>query len=160
MKSAFAALLLIAPLAVQAQDLSFSTGSLEACMEVTEENPSFCIGEAAATCMESTPYGYSTVVMSGCMDAELSYWDKRLNVAYKQLRASAKVMDQDRGAGAPSQEIALRDMQRAWIKFRDQKCSFSASQWGGGTGAGPAYVGCLMEETGMQAIFLEAQQGG
>ena len=39
---------------------------------------------------------------------------------------------------------SLRDMQRAWITFRDAKCDWETVQWGGGTGAGPARLSCLM----------------
>ena len=46
-------------------------------------------------------------------------------------------------------------MQRAWIGYRDAACAYEASQWGGGTGAGPAAVGCMMTLTGRQALALE-----
>ena len=46
-------------------------------------------------------------------------------------------------------------MQRAWIAYRDAACAYEASQWGGGTGAGPAATGCMMTLTGRQALALE-----
>lgn len=159
MKRAFTlAVCMLVPTYAAAQDLAFSTGSLEACLEVSEF-PENCIGEAAELCVNSTPGGYSTVAMGGCLNAEAIYWDGRLNAAYKKVRAQAKSNDKDRMEGAPSEEIALRDMQRAWIKYRDDKCGYAASLWGGGTGAGPAHASCVMTETGRQALFLEAHIG-
>ena len=56
----------------------------------------------------------------------------------------------------PKQAEALRDMQRAWITFRDAACDYERSQWGGGTGGGPATLACLMRMTGEQALLLGA----
>ena len=47
-------------------------------------------------------------------------------------------------------------MQRAWIRFRDAKCAYARSHWGGGTGAGPAGVECLMRETAEQTWYIES----
>jgi len=60
---------------------------------------------------------------------------------------------------APAQAEALRDMQRAWIAFRDATCTYEASQWSGGTGQGPAYEGCVMRMTAEQTLYLERQRG-
>ena len=45
-------------------------------------------------------------------------------------------------------------MQRSWIAFRDAACSYEASRWGGGSGAGPAATGCVMQLTARQALRL------
>lgn len=141
-----------------AQDVVFSPEATEACIM---ENPGAevsCIGTSAQQCMLDTEGGESTAGMSGCLDAELSYWDGRLNAAYSGQMAEAKTADADAKAGgwtAPSQVEALRQMQRAWIGFRDARCEWAASLWGGGTGQGPAAIGCLMTTTGEQALYLE-----
>jgi uncharacterized protein YecT (DUF1311 family) len=61
----------------------------------------------------------------------------------------------------PEHAQALRDMQRAWIGFRDATCAFERAYWGGGTGGGGtggglAQVSCLMQMTGEQALYLKA----
>jgi uncharacterized protein YecT (DUF1311 family) len=62
----------------------------------------------------------------------------------------------DLGSAAPSQGDALKNMQRAWIAYRDATCDYERSHWGGGTGGGPATVSCLMYMTAEQALYLEA----
>ncbi|WP_299350040.1 lysozyme inhibitor LprI family protein [uncultured Shimia sp.] len=160
--SAFICLAVVTP--ASAQDLAFSAETTEACFsEEREGGDAFgkCVGIAADACMEQ-PGGYSTVGKSTCFDHERRFWDDRLNAAYKQVRAEAKAMDAEMaeiGSSAPRQAEALRDMQRAWITFRDAKCNYERSLWGGGTGGGPATLACLVYETAQQALFLEANQG-
>ena len=135
--------------------------SPEGTMQCMMENPGMevsCVGVSADECMADTEGGGSTAGMSGCLDAELTYWDARLNAAYGARLTAAKAADAEAKAGgwtAPPQEEALRAMQRAWIAFRDARCEYAASLWGGGTGGGPAAIGCLMLTTGEQALYLE-----
>lgn len=110
-----------------------------------------CIGVAAGVCMGDD---MSTPVMTYCLDQELALWDGALNDTYKQARAAAKQADADNPAPHNVQDVALRDMQRAWIAYRDARCAWEASLWGGGTGAGPAFVGCLMHVTAEQQILI------
>jgi len=51
-------------------------------------------------------------------------------------------------------------MQRAWIPYRDARCTHEASLWQGGTGASPAYLNCILHETGEQALYLGALYSG
>lgn len=118
-----------------------------------------CIGASANACMESGPLGGTTVGMGFCLDRELTYWDGRLNAAYRTLMAAERAQDAEMariGANAPSLAEALRAMQRAWIPFRDARCDYARAQWGGGTGGGPATLGCLLQMTAEQALDLEA----
>lgn len=145
---------------VNAQDLVFSPTATEACLAAVEVETQrvACIGASANACMSDTPGGETTVGMGGCLDRELQYWDARLNASYKKQMAQAKAIDAemaDLGATVPSQADALREMQRAWIPYRDAKCSYSYSQWGGGSGGGPAFLSCMMSETAEQALYLE-----
>lgn len=154
-KPALIAVILAAPAApLAAQDLLFSTDVTTACLARTPDpaGQMACIGASANACMEKTPGGSSTVAMSGCLDRELQYWDTRLNANYTQARAKARTAD-SYVDGTPS-ETALRDMQRAWITFRDATCDYERSHWGGGTGGGPATYSCLMRLTGQQALYL------
>jgi uncharacterized protein YecT (DUF1311 family) len=105
--------------------------------------------------MNTTSGGYSTVAMTGCLDREIGFWDRMLNATYKTaLERAAESDAANAGMNAPSQQEALRDMQRAWIPFRDASCAYARSQWGGGTGGGPAALACYLDLTARQAILL------
>jgi len=146
----------------QAQDLVFDFRHTLACLEVSEDK-SDCIGRAAAICMEQTQGGGSTIGMGACLDAELQQWDRRLNAVYRPLRDWARVADSENsegGFGAPSIADALVNMQRAWITFRDESCSFNRSLWMGGTGGGPATLDCMMVMTAEQTLRLEETAKG
>jgi len=118
-----------------------------------------CIGVAAQRCMEFTEGGYSTQGMSGCLAAEHAWWDGELNALYQELRARERAGDADWQPipgmlPRPSGADALRDMQRAWIVFRDATCRYEELQWWGGTGASGAMNGCLMRVTAEQVLAL------
>ncbi len=144
-----------------AQDLVFDTGGTLSCIETAPGDGRTCIGRSAEACMKATPGGYSTVGMGGCLDRELSFWDDRLNEVYRALRADERAEDEERSGefGYVSRAEALRDMQRAWIAWRDATCDYERAQWGGGTGGGPATAGCLMRLTGEQALYLARMRG-
>jgi uncharacterized protein YecT (DUF1311 family) len=152
--------ILILPIALiatplSAQELSFAPEATETCLYNTAhgDDKSQCIGLAANQCMSSTD-GQTTIGMGFCLDAELSYWDGILNSGYQQLRAALQSSDAELPETLAIQADQLRDMQRAWIAFRDARCSFEAAQWQGGTGASPAYLACMMTATGEQALYL------
>lgn len=149
---------------VQAQEFQFSPAATETCFAdmAEEQNPNTCIGASALACMEATDGGWSTVGMSTCLEQERLYWDARLNAAYGNTRRDAKATDAEMaeiGSSVASQADFLRDMQRAWITYRDATCDYERSFWGGGSGGGPATVSCHMNMTAAQALYLEAQQG-
>lgn len=157
-----AALLALALLAgpVAAQEITYSDAATAECLAGAEEftDQRACIGLSSNLCMEG-PGGYSTYGMGGCLDAELSFWDELLNENYRARMVQAKSADEDAALyqpELPSQAQALRDMQRVWITFRDAACDYERSQWGGGTGGGPATLACLMQMTGEQALRLGA----
>ncbi|MFU8778474.1 MAG: lysozyme inhibitor LprI family protein [Roseovarius sp.] len=152
----FAALMLPAP--GMAQDLAFDIAPLEMCLR--DGGGMGCAGAAAALCMEQSPGGETTVGMGGCLDRERAYWDDQLNAVYREVIERAADLDVNASEYAPKQAEALRDMQRAWIGYRDAKCSYVASQWGGGTGAGPASVSCHLHETARQMLYLQSSQLG
>lgn len=148
-----------------AADPSFDPAATEACVAAAAAaSPSLsgtgvldCVGKSAQACM-ATDGGDSTYGMSFCFEGEWKLWDKRLNEAYGKRLQEAKKTDaemQSIKATVQSMEAALRQMQRAWIAFRDAACLYEASKWQGGTGAGPAATACLMQETARQALILE-----
>jgi uncharacterized protein YecT (DUF1311 family) len=156
---ALAALLM--PATAHAQDPQFDPGATASCLETAHNLPTKkqCIGTSANICMDSHG-GSSTVGMGFCIRSEADYWDGRLNAAYQNLMAREKADDaemEEIGATAPKKAEALRAMQRAWIPFRDAACEYEYSQWGGGTGGGPAHAACVMQLTGEQALELEAR---
>ncbi|MGX0902136.1 uncharacterized protein YecT (DUF1311 family) [Roseovarius sp. MBR-79] len=157
MRGLIAALMLV-PLPVGAQDLVFDIAPVEACIRAGGGEG--CAGQAASACMEATPGGQTTVGMGGCLDRERAYWDGWLNAVYQQLYVNLAAQDAQVASAAPRQAEALRDMQRAWIGFRDAKCGYEAAQWGGGTGAGPASVSCHLHETARQMLYLQSSRLG
>ena len=146
-------------------DPVFEPGATEACVATAvAASPSLsgtgvldCVGKSAQACM-ATNGGDTTVGMVFCLEGEWKLWDRRLNEAYAKRMQEAKKTDaemQSIKATVQSMEAALRQMQRAWIAFRDAACLYEASKWQGGTGAGPAATACLMQETARQALILE-----
>ncbi|MEM7596725.1 MAG: lysozyme inhibitor LprI family protein [Pseudomonadota bacterium] len=149
-----------------AQDLVFTPAHTEACLASTQsyDGRHACVGVSAQRCMEDTAGGQSTYGMGGCLSAEFEYWDQQLNALYGAAIDAARAFDADMAGVAAhlaTQEANLRAMQRAWIAFRDATCDYEYSQWGGGTGGGPAIAGCMMRMTGEQALYLFSNaQGG
>lgn len=148
-----ASLILAAPLA--ARELSFDPAPTETCLAEISDGPQAyeCIGRAAMACM-AQPMGDTTPGMGFCLDSELWLWDGKLNEAYQMLRDEYRAIDADRFEGTPALADALRDMQRGWIVFRDSRCEFETAQWYGGTGSSPAFLGCMMQMTAEQTLYL------
>ncbi len=144
-----------------AQEMTYSFHPTTDCLSAMGEDGDQmrCAGSAANYCMEATEGGMSTVGMSNCLGLELEDWDRRLNKSYGVLMARLKAQDEELaelGSAAPKQAPALRDMQRAWITFRDRACDYERTKWGGGTGGGPATLSCHLNQTARQTLALEA----
>ncbi len=116
-----------------------------------------CVGVSANACQDATPDGSTTIGIGFCLRAEYAFWDEMLNEAYGTLRNRLKENDANRGDGAPSQVDALRDMQRAWITYRDAACAFERSLWANGSGASIGQISCLMNETAGQLFVLTTE---
>ncbi len=141
---------------VLAQDFSYDPAVLTACLSAQKDQPDSCIGKASGLCMEGEG-GSSTVGMVSCLGAEADQWDEHLNAAYETVLAESERTDAEMkqlGSAADPEVPALHEMQRSWIAFRDAACSYEASRWGGGSGAGPAATGCVMQLTARQALRL------
>lgn len=152
----------LGPGAGAAQQIVFSPAAAEDCL-VREGRKEDCIGASAEACMAATEGGYSTVGTTACLDRELSYWDARLNAAYRALLARHEAEDKETrelGLIGPLQGESLREMQRAWIPYRNAACIYELAAWAGGTGGGPAHLGCQMRMTAEQALALEARLEG
>ncbi|MEQ8481749.1 MAG: lysozyme inhibitor LprI family protein [Hoeflea sp.] len=76
--------------------------------------------------------------MTYCAGQEYMEADAILNELWPQVIAVARdndeyVADIARDRGVPTTVEALREAQRAWIKFRDAQCSYEAYEVFGGT---------------------------
>jgi uncharacterized protein YecT (DUF1311 family) len=156
MRPVIAAYLALA-LPAAAQELAFDPTPAEACFAAGGAGD--CIGQAATVCSEQ-PGGYTTVGLGFCLGAERDWWDARLNEVYAALMAREKKIDaemEEIGATVPRIAPSLRDMQRAWIAFRDASCAYEYSKWGGGSGGGPAHAACAMRLTAEQTVALKSR---
>ncbi len=95
--------------------------------------------------------------MGACYGAEGAWWDAALNTTYRDLLAAEERVEAENaavGIPAPGTVEPLRDMQRAWIPFRDAACTYEYAQWGGGTGGPVANAACQMRMTAEQTVEL------
>ena len=143
--------------AAPAQTVNFDPAVAQGCLDRGE---AACIGEATEACVRATPGGASTVGYALCTRAELTWWDDRLNAAYQRMLVQARGIDAQSSSygtpNRPSDEAALRAMQRAWIVYRDATCGYEELQWWGGTGAHGAGLACAMRLTGAQTLYLQS----
>jgi len=107
---------------------------------------SSCLGKAASAC-QTAPGNDTTLGITQCIQAETAVWDSLLNEQY-QLRRS-ELADQ-----SPELARQLRDVQRAWIAFRDAECGLQYSLWLGGSIRTVVAANCLMTETAERAVEL------
>ena len=73
-----------------------------------------CLFNLVGTPCTETPEGQSNVGTADCYRLEGAIWDDLLNENYKSL---ATDLDDE-------QKAKLREMQRAWIAYRDSTCGF------------------------------------
>ena len=141
-----------------AQDLAYSFGAYDDCVSAGGTAEA-CVLAPAEACIEATEGGDTTAAMGGCYERARLDWDDRLNRSYAAAISAAERVEAEAREGGWTQPPLiqpLREMQRAWIPFRDAACAFELAQWGGGTGGGPATGACLAAETGRQALRIEA----
>ncbi len=99
-----------------------------------------CIGQFSAACLKH-PENQTTVGMERCYHDEYRAWDVLLNRHFR---------DRARGAGGDE----LRQVQRAWITYRDRKCAFFRVHYAGGSMARWLAAQCMMDTTARRAIEL------
>lgn len=154
MRAALALLALAAPVA--AQDLVYSNDATLACVNAaaTPDARKACIGKSSGVCMEATQSGGTTVGRSNCVSRELDFWEYALNENYRLSVEKAEKEDAIKADYAPAVAPTLREMQQAWVGYRDARCNFEMAQWGGGSGSSTASMNCLLGMTGNQALYL------
>jgi uncharacterized protein YecT (DUF1311 family) len=89
------------------------------------------------------PEGQSNVGVADCYRLEGAIWYDLLNENY----SLAADLDDE-------QKAKLRDMQRAWIAYRDSTCGFYYAKIQG-TMAGPMTAACVARERARRAVLLQ-----
>src|SRR5215467_14289035 len=92
--------------------------------------------------------GQSTQGAAACYRAEQEIWDALLNENYQALREGLD----------DAQKEKARDMQRAWIEYRNTTCQFYYDKIQG-TMATEMTAACLARETARRALLLKFFQG-
>jgi len=145
------ALLLTAPLAGHAQSRKATSSEVVAIRDCAnkyaadlDEGERRCLFNLVATPCSEQPGGQSNVGITDCYRLEGAIWDDLLNENYKAL-----VADLD-----DAQKAKLRDMQRAWIPYRDSTCAFYDTKIQG-TIAQPMGAACVARETARRALLLK-----
>jgi uncharacterized protein YecT (DUF1311 family) len=151
--AALAAVLCGAPAAVaQSVATPKDAAAIRACAQKYAEN----INEAERRCIfaiftdpcTKRRSGQSTQGAAACYRAEQEIWDALLNENFQVLREG---LDDD-------QKTKLRDMQRAWIEYRNTTCQFYYDKIQG-TMATEMTAACLARETARRALLLKFFQG-
>lgn len=113
--------------------------------EAKQEHARACIDAVSGPCLAKEE-NHSTAGMHGCIARAIAVWDGMLNDYYSKARA---LMDENGRNG-------LRDVQRAWIAYRDKLCEFARMPAEGGTLAGVLQGGCVEAETASRALALHS----
>lgn len=95
----------------------------------------------ADPCVEKNDSNLGT---ADCYRIERAVWDGILNENYKKLMAAI---------GDPNDQAKLKEMQRAWIVFRDTTCDFYWHKIRGSM-AVPMTAACQLRETARRAFLL------
>lgn len=95
-----------------------------------------------SSCMEKS--GGVSSKMNVCISSEIKSQDARLNKAYQALSKSLN----------STRKKQLQEVQRTWIKYRDQNCKFYVDPDGGSL-AGINGSLCMMETTAHRANELQ-----
>lgn len=136
-----------------AQSVDAPTGDkidAKAWMTAKANNPSkpdaaTCIGVVSTPCL-AVPSNVSTMAMADCLRRETAIWDERLNAAYKSWTSKCD---------SPDICEARRKLERAWLAYRDARCTLPHVEAQGGTIAIIEDADCLLDATAHQAIWIE-----
>ncbi|EIJ47076.1 hypothetical protein GWL_13170 [Herbaspirillum sp. GW103] len=105
-----------------------------------------CAGSAfAADCTQAA----TQAEMNACASETLTHNDADLNATYMAYRDKLNKAQQNK----------LREVQLAWLKYRDLSCRFESSASAGGSAAALALQTCLAEKTRHRTDELKALAG-
>ncbi len=85
--------------------------------------------------------------MNICAGKEYKTADDALNRVYQQLVAKLE----------PAEKAQLKDVETAWIKYRDSNCEFVADQYKGGSIRPMIFGLCMADVTRNRTAELKAQ---
>ncbi|WP_377506770.1 lysozyme inhibitor LprI family protein [Octadecabacter sp. R77987] len=137
-----------------AQDFAIDAHLIDRCLAI-QDDPMVCVGRQADACIQRNGGG-ADMIIGVCQENETAVWDATLNRTYAELLRLVQA-EQEMDVGyAPNQLTdAVRQMQRSWIKYRDDTCGVAlAREMPFGSAAGPAASGCMMRETARQFFQL------
>ncbi len=146
-------LLLFCATGAQAQDRQPSASEIKLIRDCAAKHVDDGEGEGACAfklvadpCVEKDGSNLGT---ANCYRMEEAIWDQLLNENYKELMAAIEEKkDQDK----------LKEMQRAWIAYRDTTCDFYWHKIHGSM-AVPMSAACRLRETARRALLLKFMQG-
>lgn len=105
-----------------AQDFTIDPHLIDRCLPVVD-NQMQCVGQQAYDCIHRNGGG-PNMVLGACYEAEAEVWDDWLNSTNKGLIATARDLEaSDSGWDPGSLVDTLREMQIAWIAYRDATCA-------------------------------------
>ncbi|MCW5576311.1 MAG: DUF1311 domain-containing protein [Burkholderiales bacterium] len=84
--------------------------------------------------------------MNRCASSDLDRETKKINKTYNEFRTKLN----------PAQNQRFKEVQLAWIKFKDLACQFKASGVKGGSAHPMVLASCLAEKTRQRNKELEA----
>lgn len=113
----------------------------------------FIVGLVVASCFCMSAFAadncknpQSQLAMNVCAAKDYEREDVRLNQNYKDLVGK---LDAER-------KSQLKEVQLAWIKFRDMQCDFDSTQYQGGTIYSLVHSSCLLQMTKQRNKDLKA----
>lgn len=86
------------------------------------------------------------LAMNACAARDYEREDQRLNQTYRDLLAKLEVAKREK----------LREVQRAWLSFRDMNCDFQSADYQGGTIYSLIQSSCLADMTKQRTKDLKA----
>lgn len=114
---------------------------------------SFVVGLVAASSLCTSVFAadncknpQSQLAMNTCAAKDYEREDARLNQNYRELVAK---LDAER-------KSQLKEVQLAWIKFRDLQCEYDSAQYQGGTIYSLVHSSCLLQMTKQRNKDLKA----
>ncbi len=123
-------------------------GDLDAvgqCVAAASDDPSACIGRVMRPCQDEP--GAETIAGSvSCAERERTVWRARMDQTLTQLEPALQ----------PGRLDLLRAAQASWIAYRDAGCRYEASAFEGATLGRVIAADCLLHETALRALALEA----
>lgn len=104
------------------------------------------VGATSAVAADDCKNPQSQIAMNICAGKDYEREDVRLNKNYNEL--FSKLDD--------SHRRRLKEVQRAWLNFRDLQCDYDSSQYEGGTIYSLVHSTCLLQMTKQRNKDLKA----